>query len=406
MNDSIGDEHNAQLIYHAGVSCQTKYKSDKSSSLPGRARDGFVNYWGMDNGADVKWRIWHLRNWKDMLVSELHAGRPILYSAGGIDCEIGDLKCSFPGHSWVIDGITVDHRKFWCNWGWYGNHNGWYELGDFNPDGDNYNQMESAIFNVYPVQSSGVATPQLTNQSFPYNSNGYILTVPETFGATSYEWITNKGSISGSGTSVTLYTDESATVLVRAYNDVCQIYSPYKSATITVNYGPVSCPDIVCNQGSTVSISNVPNGTITWGGTNVSYPNGNTGTSVTVRAASPSTSANGTVTANFTINGNLYTISHAVRVNPPYPGNLSLSLYDTGGTPVPYMCPNTHYHIYLNNNDGCSLSDYTWSIPAGWTQNYTWNHMVSVYTGSTPGGMVEVYANTCCGVNAKVLRVC
>jgi len=28
--------------------------------------------------------------------------------------------------------------------------------------------------------------------------------------------------------------------------------------------------------------------------------------------------------------------------------------------------------------------------------------MISVYTGSTPGGMVEVYANTCCGINTKV----
>jgi len=29
--------------------------------------------------------------------------------------------------------------------------------------------------------------------------------------------------------------------------------------------------------------------------------------------------------------------------------------------------------------------------------------MVSVYTGSTPGGMVEVYADACNGVNSKVI---
>jgi hypothetical protein len=67
------------------------------------------------------------------------------------------------------------------------------------------------------------------------------------------------------------------------------------------------------------------------------------------------------------------------------------------------MCPDAHYHIYLNNSDGCSLSNYDWSIPAGWTENYTWSNMISVYSGSTPGGMVEVYANTCCGVYTKVL---
>lgn len=91
-----------------------------------------------------------------------------------------------------------------------------------------------------------------------------------------------------------------------------------------------------------------------------------------------------------------------VGINTPYPGNLSFSLLTTNGTPVSYMCPETHYHIYLNNDDGCSLSNYNWSIPSAWTENYTWGNMISVYTGSTPGGMVEVYANTCCGIYTKV----
>ncbi len=91
-----------------------------------------------------------------------------------------------------------------------------------------------------------------------------------------------------------------------------------------------------------------------------------------------------------------------VGVNMPYPGNLSFSLFNTNGTPVSYMCPETHYHIYLNNDDDCSLSNYNWIIPSAWTENYTWSNMISVYTGSTPGGMVEVYANTCCGMNTKV----
>lgn len=92
----------------------------------------------------------------------------------------------------------------------------------------------------------------------------------------------------------------------------------------------------------------------------------------------------------------------SIGVNMPLPEDLSYSLYTTGGTPVSYMCANTHYHIYLTNNSGCSLSNYTWSVPSAWTTNYTWSNMISVYTNSTPGGMVEVYANTCCGVYTKV----
>ena len=93
----------------------------------------------------------------------------------------------------------------------------------------------------------------------------------------------------------------------------------------------------------------------------------------------------------------------SIGVNRPHYSDLDLELLTTGGSPASYMCSNTHYHIFLNNSSGCSLSNYTWSIPSGWTKNYTYNNMISVYTNSSPGGMVEVNTTTCCGVNTKVI---
>ena len=90
-------------------------------------------------------------------------------------------------------------------------------------------------------------------------------------------------------------------------------------------------------------------------------------------------------------------------VGGPAASEISLSLYTADGSPVTYMCPNTHYHIYVNNSGGCATSNYTWSIPSGWTQNYTYQNIISVYSGSTYGGMVEVYANTCCSDNDKII---
>lgn len=267
MANSSANVHNKLLIYHAGVSCMTKYRPEGSgsTSTPGRARDGFVSFWGISSSAEVKWRIWHLSTWEDDLKSELNLERPILYSAGGIDCEIGDGDGVFPGHSWVIEGYD-EEDNFYCNWGWddIENCNGWYSLGDFTPFDDNYNQMESAIFNVYPNQPTGVATPVLTNQSFTYNTAGYTLTVPPAFGATSYQWITNKGTITGTGTSATLYTDCTATVQVKAYNSRCNIYSPNAPATITINYGPISGNSIVCSSNA-YSVPFLPSGsTVAW----------------------------------------------------------------------------------------------------------------------------------------------
>ncbi|MDP3916002.1 MAG: T9SS type A sorting domain-containing protein [Bacteroidota bacterium] len=117
------------------------------------------------------------------------------------------------------------------------------------------------------------------------------------------------------------------------------------------------------------------------------------------------TSAIGYGTTSLTItspSGMTASTQKHIGVNTPYPEDLSYSIYTSGGTPVSYMCANTHYHVYLTNNSGCSLSNYTWSVPSAWSTNYTWGDMISVYTNSTPGGMVEVYATTCCGVYTKV----
>lgn len=104
-----------------------------------------------------------------------------------------------------------------------------------------------------------------------------------------------------------------------------------------------------------------------------------------------------------TVSGASSSTQKNIGVNMPYYSDVELELLTSGGAPVSYMCPNTHYHIYINNNSGCSLSNYDWSIPSGWSENYTWSNMISVYTGSSPGGMVEVDAATSCGVTTKVI---
>jgi hypothetical protein len=358
MSNTVANSENSKLIWHAGLSCDTYYGTSGSTSTPGKARDGFVINWGISSNADVRWRSMHLNTWSDDLKGELDLNRPILYSGAAL---VGN------GHSWVLDAY-YSNGNFHCNWGWYnGQYNGEYSLGGFDPPGDlgPYNQYESAIFNVYPVQTTGVATPTLSNQSFTYNATGYTLTVPPAFGATSYQWITNKGTITGSGTNAILVANSTATVQVMAYNSRCDIYSPYQSATITINYGPISAPDIICYGGSTVSIINVPNTTITWSGTNVSFPNGNTGTSVTVRATSSSTSGNGTITASFTVDGVSKTVSKTVWVGPPSISYISGPNYTPNNQwatftaqPVSTLSAPTDYNWVLNPLNSNVVYDY------------------------------------------------
>ncbi|MBN1822577.1 MAG: M4 family metallopeptidase [Prolixibacteraceae bacterium] len=162
----------------------------------------------------------------------------------------------------------------------------------------------------------------------------------------------------------------------------------------------------ICNSGTVITANNSTAGsTISWTCSNnlEVYSGGSTSTP-TFKPKYTSSEGDGWVQVNYTSNG----VTTAgpkmnVGVNQPYSGDVYLDLYTSGGSPASYMCPDTYYHIYLVNDGGCSLSDYSWSIPAGWDSMYQYNNMISVYTNSYPGGMVEVYANTSCGVNRKIL---
>jgi len=177
-------------------------------------------------------------------------------------------------------------------------------------------------------------------------------------------------------------------------------------------YAPFSVtnPDYVCyGNNATFTTPDYENCTFTWTyDTNLLNYVAGQGTKTFKVTPKNSTSAGmGWVKLTLTIttsNGNVTrTMTKNIGVNRPHYEDLELALLTTGGSPASYMCPNTHYHIFLNNSGGCSLSNYDWLYPSGWSENYTYNNMISVYTGSSPGGMVEVYADACNGINSKVI---
>jgi len=386
MDTIAPDADNALLIYHAGVSCRTHYNNGLST--PGKARDGFVDYWGISSSADVKWRIWHLSNWQEMLENELDMGRPILYSGGNISLE---------GHSWVIDGYYSDGR-FNCNWGWYGYHNGPYFLGDFDPPGDPgpYNQIESAIFNVYPVQPVGVATPQLIEQSFPYNQNGYTITIPEAFGATSYEWSCSHGTIQGSGTTVTLFSECNSTVSVRAHNSWCDIYSDYDSEIMNIEY-PITGPTLVCTSNSTFTLHNRPPGTtVNWTkSSNLQYASGQGTDNYTVKAYS---SASGTGWVQATINssstcGSITLPQYSTWAGTPQITNRKVD----GGYYYPgiQICPGDHY---LNVTPvGGDAGTATWTVPSGIIYFVGINELDFTFPSSASSVAITTRSTNSCG---------
>ncbi|MEA2077717.1 MAG: C10 family peptidase [Candidatus Marinimicrobia bacterium] len=79
--------------------------------------------------------------WKQMIIQELDAGRPLPYRGQG---DGGG------GHAFLLDGYeTTTNTYFHFNWGWGGYYDGWFLLTALNPaDGYDYTEQQAGVFNI------------------------------------------------------------------------------------------------------------------------------------------------------------------------------------------------------------------------------------------------------------------
>lgn len=171
-------------------------------------------------------------------------------------------------------------------------------------------------------------------------------------------------------------------------------------------FNDISGSNIVCSSNETFSVSVPSCCSVEWSkSSELNQVGGNTSSNYTVNSAISTYCMTGWVQATFkNSDGDVFlTKTKSFGVNGPKTEDMELALYTTGAVPVSYMCPETNYHIYLENDGVCSLTNLSWTIPAAWDLNYQSSNMISVYTNSIPGGMVEVEASTCCGDNVEVM---
>ena len=114
----------ATLMYHCGVSIEMDYSPESSGAYPSDVIYALKTYFDYSNGIQSASKNYYSNSeWKNLLKSELNAGRPILYS--GWDIYGG-------GHSFVCDGYD-NSDYFHFNWGWGGSCDGYYAIGALSP---------------------------------------------------------------------------------------------------------------------------------------------------------------------------------------------------------------------------------------------------------------------------------
>ena len=142
----------AKLSRYCGQAVEMSYSPEGSGAYTWDQLDAMNNF-GYSSAELVEKGGWYgsdnytTAEWETMLLTELRAGRPVLYSAS--DPAEG-------GHAFICDGYNGED-KFHFNFGWYGTCDGWYvstALDMVHREGDelHFNSNHDMIIGIKPPE--------------------------------------------------------------------------------------------------------------------------------------------------------------------------------------------------------------------------------------------------------------
>lgn len=129
----------AELVFHAGVSVEMNYGTNSSGAMTQDTPDALKSYFRYADNAQYIIRFDTTVSFVDSLINCLDRELPLIFRGGGL----------MASHSFVCDGYQ-DTSFFHFNWGWNGNHNGYYFIDNLNPGGYDFTFNQGAVINIYP----------------------------------------------------------------------------------------------------------------------------------------------------------------------------------------------------------------------------------------------------------------
>ena len=144
----------AQLIYHCGVSVKTKYSAQSSAAGNSNAAIALRQFFYYPTSTLSNRTEFDEEEWLALIKNDLDQGLPVYYSG----------KSDLGGHAFVCDGYD-NNGLFHFNFGWDGNHDGYYSLNS--PYG--FSAIQSCIHNIIPIAYSPIQS----------DSHGIIYVSPE-----------------------------------------------------------------------------------------------------------------------------------------------------------------------------------------------------------------------------------
>ena len=217
----------ATLLYHCGVSVNMAYGENGSNASSANVPDALIRYFdfsrqlhrdkkGNDNAA-----------WLAKLKDCLDLQRPIYYSGQG----------NAGGHAFVCDGYDADDLLHF-NWGWGGNGDGYFALGNLNVIGYHFNNNNYAILDIFPQYDPCMVTATaypptagtVEGAGEYHIGDSCTLTAIPSENCESYCWKRNGQILSNEPTFTFIVVD--TTINIEAH------FSCFPVSQITANYSP------------------------------------------------------------------------------------------------------------------------------------------------------------------------
>ena len=143
----------ATLMYHCGVSVNMQYSPQGSGAYSTDVPNAIAEHFKYTEHNELRDRdLYSKTQWEDMLIELFDEGFPAYYSGSG----------NGGGHAFVCDGYD-NNRMFHFNWGWSGWCNSYYAIDALNTMNGNFNDNQSACFDMIPDYIYDALIPAVTD---------------------------------------------------------------------------------------------------------------------------------------------------------------------------------------------------------------------------------------------------
>jgi len=194
----------AELLYHNAIAVNSEFYPEGTGAYDFNIPPALTDFFKYKETAEFLWtNNYTSENWKTMIKDELNQGRPLIY--GGIDIQ------DSVGHTFICDGYQ-DESFFHFNWGWGGQHNGYYYLDSLIVGGYHFDYQHDVVIGIKPDISGIMEVYPPENLSSEVEMRDVILTwqVPTITGTLEllgYNVYRNDSLLNQSILTLTTFTD-------------------------------------------------------------------------------------------------------------------------------------------------------------------------------------------------------